>query len=1700
VFNKLNSKPYTPVRAPETIFQEGGHFRLKRTEFRHLQELTGKDFTWDAACDEAGTNAQCRQFSSPAHPFEKQEVDGHHVWMNPPVGQAEAFLKHFYACWQRSPKTTSGCIMLPTHATDVISQYAANARLLEKYRHGSLLFEGLTKQGKYVNMGKSPYGFSVYYIPALTEDQDTALPGISIDQAMLEDPQPAPLAFCFDVQTQSPGKGKFRSDKPTKAKLLMDSGATTRFASEKWVLANGFSINPTHANWSVQVANSDTMQVTGTVDLEVMMQGFKQVIRFLVIPMAEDMDLIIGNDWLHKHKAVLSYEHSTVSFWHNGKRLILQPNSTTQSVKRVHGPAGGMEADEEGDEANEKGNVQILSFAKAKKVIRDRDDWMVLQLHHVTGSEDWTEFQFMAAKAKMASPEEQEADIRRAIQRLKDEVAANQQKNKVQPTDPQYKKDSEELDKKVVKLVAEWGTDMFRTELPGIREIGEPMEAIPTQPGKGPITRGMFRYTQTEKEELQKHVTSLLKDGMIEPSRSPWAASALVVPKWNPDGTVKGWRLVIDYRLINAITVRFQYPMPRIDDVLDSVGGAKFFSSCDLTSGFWQLRLTDSDVPKTAFRTPTGLYQWRVLPMGLSNSPAVFQRTMSEVFQREFTRPDGSKVIAMGNFIQVYMDDLLIYSKTAEEHLAHLEFIFQALYEHGFYLNPKKCEFNKPEVRFLGHIISSEGCKVDPCKVETMNAWPEPTTGKEMYSFLGFANYFRQFIQDYATIAAPLHELVHYKKFGDVWTDLHQTCFGAIKLALANAPTLKMPDFQSPFEVIVDASNVAIGGVLLQDNQPVAYESKKLTDTQKRWTTTERELWAAVHALKTWRCYLQHPTFKFDLWTDHNPNIFFSTGNTPLSARQARWAELIAHYNFQWRYKKGKDNMADALSRLPEVAMAMVLARLECYAIETRAQWQSRERQETITAAVEESLRGNHPGGEQLTQGEDIIREVPPQRQPRRRGRPAKQTITGNERERVERDAQVLPPPPPLPLPPVERPQPQLQPQPDTRGNAGIRVRFAEPPEPIHSGRLPRAPTQVVVNLERTRGERQTRPTGLGGEQRIRQHPQPPPPPPPCTPYGNPLPNQTEAPQSQTGTNRIRPSGFQPHAALTEFQSRLKDMGEDQWFVEHSSKEEYKWTKDPRGLWVDPKGRMVVPPGEMRTEVMEACHDSVFSGHFGRAKTEGLIGRMFYWPYMSQEIQKYVSDCDTCQRVKPNNRAPQGGLQPLPVAEGKWLDITVDMITELPCTIEGYDAILVFVDRLTKMVHFVPCKKTLDSKGFCQLFMENIVRLHGWPKRVVSDRGSIFTSHFTSAVAELQGWFRRHSSAYHPQSDGQTERVNRVLEDVLRSFVSTRQLEWRNFLPMAEFAVNNAIHPATHSSPFLLNYGVNPRHPEIAKLVEPLAEYILPQIREVPAGTAAADGITRIIRANVLQSSIMPEKRPEACLMLRLWVTTFRETPAATKFVRDMERAIRHTQFFLEAARQRMRQSADRHRTVNVPLAVGDMVLLSTKNIKVQHGGSDKLFPRFLGPFRIDHVVNPVAFRLELPAPMRIHPVFHASLLRKYKPRQAADGTPIHSAPPLPLILSDTTEFRVEMILGDRDKEISVRTNAHGVPHRRIQKEFLVKWEGYPIEHNQWIPETELEAFRPAINEYLAIKAQVAANQRPVLQAAMLWHQKVKWC
>jgi len=265
--------------------------------------MTGKRFTWDAAVNNEGTNALCTEYSTPANPFQAADVAGQHVWINPPAEQAETFLQRFFECWQKAPTITSGCIMLPQHLTHIITDRAEHVRRLEHYRHGSKLFESPDVNGRFKPCGKAPVSYTVFHIPSLSEDQPAGLSGITIDDDMLEEPSSAPLAFCFTTSVSDPGKNRARH-RTVEASLMMDSGATTRFASEHWVKKHGFQINKTHANWSVEVANSDTVLVSGTVDLEVTIQAHREAIRFLVIPMAEDMHLILGNDWLCKRRAI----------------------------------------------------------------------------------------------------------------------------------------------------------------------------------------------------------------------------------------------------------------------------------------------------------------------------------------------------------------------------------------------------------------------------------------------------------------------------------------------------------------------------------------------------------------------------------------------------------------------------------------------------------------------------------------------------------------------------------------------------------------------------------------------------------------------------------------------------------------------------------------------------------------------------------------------------------------------------------------------------------------------------------------------------------------------------------------------------------------------------------------------------------------------------------------------------------------------------------------------------------------------------------------------------------------------------------------------------------------------------------------------------------------------------------------------------
>ena len=390
----------------------------------------------------------------------------------------------------------------------------------------------------------------------------------------------------------------------------------------------------------------------------------------------------------------------------------------------------------------------------------------------------------------------------------------------------------------------------------------------------------------------------LLLNGYIEPSKSPFGANVRFVQK--KDGTL---RMCLDYRALNKITVHNKYPLPRIDDLIDKMSGAKCFSSLDLASGYHQIRIAEEDVPKTAFSTPFGHYQFKVLAFGLTNAPATFQYAMNDLFAAQ-----------LGRYVCVYLDDILIFSKNAEDHEKHLEEVLSILEKNKFFAKLSKCDFNRNELLYLGHIIGADGMKVDPAKIATVASWPAPRDLQQLRSFLGLTNYFRKFIQGYAARCKPLTALT-CKGVDYAWTPERQAAFDGLKLDLTTAPVLKAPDFSKAFEVVTDSSQWSLGGVLLQEGQPLAYTSRKMIPAELNYTVSEQECLATVHAMKIWRCYLEGiDSDKLTLVTDHNPNVHLQDQQS-LSRRQVRWIEFLQRFHFKWSYRPGRLNVADPISR-----------------------------------------------------------------------------------------------------------------------------------------------------------------------------------------------------------------------------------------------------------------------------------------------------------------------------------------------------------------------------------------------------------------------------------------------------------------------------------------------------------------------------------------------------------------------------------------------------------------------------------------------------------------------------------------------------------------------------------------------------------------------------------------------------------------
>ena len=730
----------------------------------------------------------------------------------------------------------------------------------------------------------------------------------------------------------------------------------------------------------------------------------------------------------------------------------------------------------------------------------------------------------------------------------------------------------------------------------------------------------------------------------------------------------KELRMVVDYRALNNVTVKNRYPLPRMDELFDQVQGSQWFTKIDLRSGFYQIRVRESDVHKTAFRTRYGHYEFRVLPMGLTNAPATFMRLMNDTF-RDY----------LDSFVIVYLDDILIYSRTLADHESHVGKVLLRLREAQLYGKASKCEWFKQEVEFLGHRLGKEGLRVMDEKVKAICEWPELARTTEVRSFLGLAGFYRKFVPHFSRIALPLTELTKsHAKF--VWGNAERSAFVELKEAMRAAPVLLIPDPSRPFVVSTDASGFAIGAVLQQDQgdglQPVAFLSKKMLPAETRYPVHEQELLAIIVACQTWRHYLHGAHFR--VLTDHRSLQYFQT-QPMLSGRQARWKDILANFDFVIEYVEGKSNVvADGLSRRPDHAS-------------TTGSGQTRD--ELLTSVV--FTREDHG-------------RLEPELAAMQTRRQAAMIVNQQRQANIDSAKLVQPPKPDAPAPnssgtivmPTQRctattVSGQHCKQRTTKGQYCWNHLRREEALRIKQSRIPTAGMGLFAERDFrvndkiadytgdriVRDNQQTGPyflqlTGSEAIDAARTN---------CGPgrwvndprgseFGS---NAKFCPNHRNRTACLRASRpikkgdeiFVPYGAAywREYGDRLastvdtpvgaatnlSDMIQeaalaDPMYQSHCAR--VRSPTDPvsshdgllyykRRLWIPNDARL-------RTRILMECHDAPTSGHLGKDKTIATVKQRFYWPGMDDEMQRYVVSCDECQRNKPSQQLTMGPLMP----------------------------------------------------------------------------------------------------------------------------------------------------------------------------------------------------------------------------------------------------------------------------------------------------------------------------------------------------------------------------------------------------------------------------------------------------------------------
>ena len=950
-------------------------------------------------------------------------------------------------------------------------------------------------------------------------------------------------------------------------------------------------------------------------------------------------------------------------------------------------------------------------------------------------------------------------------------------------------------------------------------------------------------------------VQEFLDTGRIRPSNSPYASPAFLIPKADPTA-VPRW--VNDYRQLNANTITDSFPLPRIDDILTDCAKGIVWAKIDMTNAFFQTRLHPDDVKFTAVNTPLGLYEWLVMPQGLRNAPAIHQRRVTSALRKY-----------IGKICYIYLDDIVIWSSSINDHENNVRKILQALQDAKLHVNPKKCELFCSEIHFLGHKVSTRGIEADEGKADRILAWPVPKSAQDVRSFLGLVRYLATFLPNLAEHTGVLTELT--LKRCDVlfpqWTPDHQHAFDSVKRLVASRDCLTTIDHDNmttnKIFVTTDASDLRSGAVLSfgptwETARPVAFDSMTFKAAELNYPVHEKEMLAIIRALKKWRTDLIG--VPFFIYTDHKTLQNFET-QRDLSRRQARWMEFLSQYDGKIIYVKGEDNtVADALSRLP-----YNLSR------------------DTATAEVD----------------------------------------------------------------------------------AGAPYELAPPSVLCNSSENTTFSAVAALTSAETVEER---------------------------------PPASDAPFSRY-----------THSLVTADRSLLtlleNGYDSDPWIKSLRGAAPGMRVIQQRGkLWFI-GDRLVVPNVvQLREAIFRLAHDVL--GHFGPDKSYEALRGSFYWPNMRRDLQQsYVPGCMPCQRNKSSTHRPIGPLHPLPVPDGRCSSVAMDFIGPLPLD-EGYDSLLTMTDRMGSDIQIVPTTVNLTAESLAEIFFDRWYCENGLPDEIISDRDKLFMSKFWKALHSLTGVKIKASTAYHPETDGASERTNKTVIQALRYHVRRNQTGWVRALPRIRFHMMNTVNKSTKFSPFQLRFGRSPR--------------ILPPLLPSPLPLDASN-------AHIVANNVIERLRTD----------------------------VRDAQDNLLLAKITQSAQANKTRTLTFPFSIGQRVRLTTKNRRREYKNSDgkrvaKFIARFDGPFKIvalDKENSTVT--LDLPNSANFTPTFHTSHVF---PAVENNGELFPSRSlqkPTPISLNGQEEHFIDHILAERRR---------GRGHQ-----YLVRWRGEGPEGDTWLPRREVE-------------------------------------